>query len=96
MGFSNKRNNRLAMPILSLHVESKIPESRGTIRPRLVVLIESNYDCQWIKEGVSVDLIMLTARLTSIRLRNANLTSIFNASIMRNDRVDWSSTMGKV
>ncbi|KRZ57834.1 hypothetical protein T02_8866 [Trichinella nativa] len=34
---------------------------------------------------------MLTARLTSIRLRNANLTSIFNALIMRNDRVDWSS-----
>ncbi|KRX76588.1 hypothetical protein T06_8466 [Trichinella sp. T6] len=34
---------------------------------------------------------MLTARLTSIRLRNVNLTSIFNALIMRNDRVDWSS-----
>ncbi|KRZ17472.1 hypothetical protein T11_9422 [Trichinella zimbabwensis] len=34
---------------------------------------------------------MLTARLTSFRLRNANLTSIFNASIMQTDQVDWSS-----
>ncbi|KAL1239550.1 hypothetical protein T4A_6203 [Trichinella pseudospiralis] len=34
---------------------------------------------------------MLTARLTSFRLRNANLTSIFNASVMQTDQVDWSS-----